>query len=384
MPRRGNLVALAGLLVSWACAAAALTALSDDDLRNLPSPGSEFDIDNGALLAPILIPRVSGTEGNFKVQRHFVDFFKKELPDWEILWQNSTSTTPVTGDKQVPFSNLIIRRDPPESPAGDVGRLTLVAHYDSKYSPTGFVGAVDSAAPCAMLMFAAKAIDEALTAKWKAMKESGDDMLQQPEGVQILFLDGEEAFRTWTSTDSLYGSRSLAEQWDGEFHAAMSAYRTPLDSISLFVLLDLLGSADPVVPSYFLTTNWAYSNMGSLEQRMRKLGLLEAKPRNPFLPEAGQDIKHFGRGYIEDDHVPFMKRGVEILHIIPSPFPDVWHKMEDDGEHLDLPTVRDWAKIVTAFTVEWMDLKDHMPKRAVKPEKRSETTGSVHSKRTEL
>ncbi len=58
-----------------------------------------------------------------------------------------------------------------------------------------------------------------------------------------------------------------------------------------------------------------------------------------------------------------MARGVEILHIIPSPFPHhLWHKMEDDGEHLDLPTCRDWSKIVTAFAMEWLDLGKHMPK----------------------
>jgi hypothetical protein len=163
----------------------------------------------------------------------------------------------------------------------------------------------------------------------------------------------------------------------------MSAYRTPLDSISLFVLLDLLGSADPNIPSYFLTTNWAYSNIAKLEKRLRDLDILESKPAKPFMPESALQSKHFGRGYIEDDHVPFMQRGVEILHLIPSPFPSVWHRMEDDGEHLDLPTVRDWARIVTAFTVEWMDIKDHMPKRAVKASKRSETT-AANSKRTEL
>jgi glutaminyl-peptide cyclotransferase len=56
-----------------------------------------------------------------------------------------------------------------------------------------------------------------------------------------------------------------------------------------------------------------------------------------------------------------MIRGVEILHIIPAPFPHVWHKMQDDGEHLDMPTVEDWARIVTAFVGEWMDLEGHFP-----------------------
>jgi hypothetical protein len=200
---------LSGLLLALSASSAlALTTLTDDDLRNLPTVANEdFDIHEGGLLAPLLIPRVSGTEGALTVQRFFVDFFETQLPEWEILWQNSTSKTPATGDKEIPFSNLIFRRDPPGTNSGDVGRLTLVAHYDSKYTPTGFIGATDSAAPCAMLLYVARAIEEALTAKWAAAQASGDDMLEPPEGVQILLLDGEEAFKTWTATDSLYGSR---------------------------------------------------------------------------------------------------------------------------------------------------------------------------------
>lgn len=59
---------------------------------------------------------------------------------------------------------------------------------------------------------------------------------------------------------------------------------------------------------------------------------------------------------IGDDHEPFMERGVEILHIIPSPFPRVWHNRDDDGEHLHLATVVDWTKLITAFVAEWMEL----------------------------
>ena len=55
----------------------------------------------------------------------------------------------------------------------------------------------------------------------------------------------------------------------------MSTYRNPLGQISLFVLLDLLGSAGGSVPSYFLTTHWAYRAMARAEERLRGLGLLE-------------------------------------------------------------------------------------------------------------
>ena len=31
--------------------------------------------------------------------------------------------------------------------------------------------------------------------------------------LQMVFFDGEEAFQDWTETDSLYGARHLAQQW---------------------------------------------------------------------------------------------------------------------------------------------------------------------------
>lgn len=190
------------LLVSLGCA---YTDLSDETLKKLPGPGEDFDIKKGSILAPILIPRVSGTEGNAKVRQHFVDFFKEQLPKWKIDLHNSTSKTPVSDGKEVPFVNFIATRDPPGSLEGDVSRLALVAHYDSKFTPKDFIGATDSAAPCAMIMHVARSIDAALTKKWEAA--GPDDFEIEHKGLQILFLDGEEAFKSWTDDDSLYGAR---------------------------------------------------------------------------------------------------------------------------------------------------------------------------------
>ncbi len=179
--------------------------LSDDTLKRLPIPGDDFNIKTGALLAPILRPRVSGTKGNAAVRQHFIDFFKTHLPEWRIELHNSTSTTPTSNGKEIPFVNLIATRDPPGTSEGDVARLALVAHYDSKLTPKNFIGATDSAAPCAMLLHAARTLDAALTKKWAS--GAGDDLGVEHKGVQILLLDGEEAFHSWTDTDSLYGAR---------------------------------------------------------------------------------------------------------------------------------------------------------------------------------
>ncbi|TKA67786.1 hypothetical protein B0A49_06501, partial [Cryomyces minteri] len=368
---------------------ASYTTLSDSTLKSLPGPGTDFNILNGALLAPILRPRVPGTPGSIAVLKHFVDFFHTQLPAWNITFQNSTSKTPLTGNTDVPFVNLIATRDPPWTEPGEVGRLALVAHYDSKITPEGFIGATDSAAPCAMIMHAVRSVDDALTKKWAKMEaegvgKGGFEGVEEEKGLQVLLLDGEEAFESWTETDSLYGARALAESWEQTQHPALSTYHNSLSSISLFLLLDLLGAANPTVPSYFKTTHWAYQSMAALEVRLRDLRLFWSSPNHSskrnkptkdaqnqvqkarmnkprkeplFLTEADKKGGMFRGWMVQDDHVPFMARGVEVLHLIPTPFPRVWHEMDDDGEHLDDSTVEDWARLITAFVGEWMDLE---------------------------
>src|SRR5882757_485064 len=92
------------LLLSVSVNVLAYAPLSDETLHKLPRPDTaDFDIHTGNLLAPILIPRVPGTEGSRKVLQHFVDFFHHSLPAWSLTFQNSTSKTPTHGDTEVPF-----------------------------------------------------------------------------------------------------------------------------------------------------------------------------------------------------------------------------------------------------------------------------------------
>ncbi|KAL7274769.1 hypothetical protein RUND412_002323 [Rhizina undulata] len=338
----------------------AWTDLSDTTLENLPRPDpNDFDIHSDGLLAPILIPRVPGTDGSKKVLRHFREFFSTQLPLWNVTTQNSTAKTPTSKGKEVPFVNFIATRDPPWVSRGDVGRLVLVAHYDSKLTPDGFIGATDSAVPCAVIMNAVKAVDGMLTKRWEGIMERGEELAAEDVGIMVLFLDGEEAFVRWSDEDSLYGARSLAEHWEKEFHPALSNRRNQLSSIDLFVLLDLLGASDPKIPSYFKTTHWAYSYMSSLETRMRQKDMFESNKKHPnnWFWETEDKDRNFNGWMVQDDHIPFLARGVEVLHVIPTPFPRVWHEMDDDGEHLDLETVRDWGLLLTGFVAGWLDLE---------------------------
>ncbi|KIW72167.1 hypothetical protein PV04_00385 [Phialophora macrospora] len=347
-------------LLSLQCIA--YTPLSDDTLLDrLAQPDTaDFDVHTGNLLAPILIPRVPGTEGSRKVLQHLVEFFRNSLPDWTVSFQNSTSKTPTHGDNEVPFVNLIATRDPPWADPGNVGRLTLVAHYDSKYRPEGFIGATDSAAPCAMIMHAVRSIDAALTKKWDTMREQGfiDPDFEEQKGIQVLFLDGEEAFLSWTATDSIYGARSLAEEWEHTVHPATSIYKNYLDSIELFVLLDLLGSPEDLpFPSWQHSSHWSYVRMAEAEQRLRKLGLFRSKSRTWLGDKDKKETDRFQSYTMQDDHIPFIARGVQVLHLIPGRFPSVWHTMKDDGDHLDIPTVEDWALLTSVFAAEYMELE---------------------------
>ncbi|KAF2436953.1 peptidase M28 [Tothia fuscella] len=379
-----SLAHLIFLLFTLLTSTIAYTKLSDESLKAIPDPGDTFNIKTGSILSPILQVRVPGTPGAEKVRQHFYSFFSKELPLWKVTLQNSTQSTPL-GGAPITFVNVIATRDPPWARVGEVGRLALVAHYDSKLTPEGFIGATDSAAPVAMILHAAKALDKAMTRKWDDMKAKGQTGgLEAEKGVQLILLDGEEAFVNWTDDDSLYGARALAHAWDSSTNPAMSTHRTTLTEISLFLLLDLLGAKNPRMPSYFKTTHWAYKNMATLETRLRSLQSFKSSPNHPskapkstnpkgkgttrptrepvWLNEANKNpnLGQFLGGMVQDDHIPFMARGVEVLHFIPSPFPNVWHTANDDGAHLDIPTCEDWAKLVTAFTAEWMDLEGFM------------------------
>ncbi|CAI7586123.1 unnamed protein product [Penicillium viridicatum] len=334
-----------GIVSLWLCLLVMLLAcveayeeISDKTLAGLPRPNNDFDIHNGALLSPILRTRVPGTPGSTAVLNHFADFFRTTLPRWTIEVQNSTAKTPLSKGKEVPFRNFIATRDPPWASVGDIGRLTLVAHYDSKIEPEGFIGGIDSAAPCAMIMHAMRSIDAALEKKWSALEEQGlHTYLEEERGLQVIFLDGEEAFKEWTETDSLYGARALATHWDDQVYPAMSEFKGPLSSISL---------------------------LGALEKRFKSLKQFKSASANPWFVDTEKDGHNLSpMGGIQDDHLPFLAKGVEILHLIDfapfKGFPPVWHTIDDDGEHLDLDTVEDWSMLVTAFVAEWMELEGY-------------------------
>ncbi|XP_058119931.1 glutaminyl-peptide cyclotransferase-like [Anopheles ziemanni] len=283
-------------------------------------------------LEQLLVERVVGTPGHETVKNYIIDQMK--ALGWTVDLDEFDDTAPIVGKQR--FTNIIASVNP------DAERnLVLACHYDSKYFPgQKFIGATDSAVPCAMLLSIAASLSPLL----ETMKDKKD------LNLQFIFFDGEEAFQSWSATDSIYGARHLAERWEKEDR---------LKRMDVLVLLDLLGTPEPNFYSYFAETeNW-YVQLLSAERRLDELGHLENYSTSSVSPTQ-RTIAYFKphsyTAHIEDDHIPFLQRGVPVLHIIPSPFPDVWHKLEDNGDIVDLPTVHNLIRIFRVFIAEYIHL----------------------------
>ncbi|GBP39886.1 Glutaminyl-peptide cyclotransferase [Eumeta japonica] len=176
--------------------------LSSDEIKELAALG---DMDHfKTVLNEILIPRIVGTPNHEKVGNYII----KQMRDlgWTVEENAFVDNTPVFGP--LTFKNIIAKLNP------DAERyLVLACHYDSKYTREHvfvvddnmcFKGATDSAVPCAMMINLAKV----LSAKLESHKTSNLSLM-------LIFFDGEEAFRHWGPTDSIYGARHLAQKWHG-------------------------------------------------------------------------------------------------------------------------------------------------------------------------
>lgn len=133
---------LRGLVVAFLGLTQVFISSREQGLAQLSMIGNDLDPWHGAILSPILVPRVSGTVGSFQARQHIISLLRNELPNWKITTQRSSSKveTPMGNQKvhsKVTFYNIIATRVPPRG-SSIMGRrtprrLTLVAHYDSKY-----------------------------------------------------------------------------------------------------------------------------------------------------------------------------------------------------------------------------------------------------------
>lgn len=171
------------------------------------------------------VVRVAGSAGSRTVEQYITgqlaalgDLFRVEVDEFAASTPLGTRT----------FRNIVATVRVGAEAVPRARRVVLAAHYDSKYfpEPNRFVGATDSAVPCAMLLDLARMVGAA---------DTGPLAL----GLQLVFFDGEEAFVQWSQQDSLYGARHLAAKWEAEGPASENG----IDRIALFVLLDLIGAS---------------------------------------------------------------------------------------------------------------------------------------------
>ncbi|XP_015116520.1 glutaminyl-peptide cyclotransferase [Diachasma alloeum] len=289
------------------------------------------------ILDNICVVRVVGTPAHARVGNYIKDYMDKL--GWSTEIDAFEDDTPNFG--RLAFRNIIAKLNP------NARRyLALACHYDSKYTREGdFVGATDSAVPCAQMMNLAT-----------VMRKHLEPLKQGSLSLMLIFFDGEEAFKTWGPKDSIYGSRHLAAKWHGVRNTiGYESDITDLDRIDLLVLLDLLGASDPTFYNYFDNTEHWYSQLVTAERELAKLRLFDnysyGKPEQTYFQPYSID------GGVEDDHVPFMRRNVPILHLIPSPFPRIWHTSKDNRNAISIPTTENLNKILRLFVASYLKLK---------------------------
>ncbi|KAM6221140.1 LOW QUALITY PROTEIN: glutaminyl-peptide cyclotransferase [Rhynchocyon petersi] len=292
-------------------------------------------------LQPLLIERYPGSPGSYAARQHIMKRIQRLEADWVLEVDTFLSQTPY-GYRS--FSNIISTLNPTAK-----RHLVLACHYDSKYFPHWdnkvFVGATDSAVPCAMMLELARALDKQLLSL-KNISDSRPDL-----SLQLIFFDGEEAFLHWSPQDSLYGSRHLAPKMASTPHPPGATDTNQLHGMDLLVLLDLIGAQNPTFPNFFpRSTRW-HKRLQAIEHALHELGLLK-----DYSSERQYFQSYDYRGGIQDDHVPFLRKGVPVLHLISSPFPEVWHTMEDNEKNLDKPTIDNLNKILQVFVLEYLHL----------------------------
>ncbi|RSL18304.1 peptidase M28-like protein [Edaphobacter aggregans] len=231
-----------------------------------------------------------GSPDHAKAEEFIKSHFAAEAAKGNFEVDSFSASTPAG---LLPMRNFIVRY-----PGKKDGVIVLASHYETNYplKDTGFVGANDGAATSALLM------------------EIGNYLrAHPPEGysVWLVFDDGEEAIRSWSASDSLYGTRHLAARW---------SQNGTLAKIKAFIVADMIADKD-------LNIDRDLNSTPALED---------------LLLQAAKNTGHSAYVFknsnqVEDDHLPFKQRGVPVLDMIDidygphtSAMPDGYHHTPQD------------------------------------------------------
>ena len=223
-------------------------------------------------------PRPSGSQAIGQLQ----NYIQSELSSYgcKVDTDDFTADTPVG---RLPMKNIVAK-----IPGDTPGIVMLATHYDTVLAVPNFVGADDAGSSTAVMLELARL----LCAK------------RQRNAVWITFLDGEEAMKQWSATDSRYGSRQMAAK------LAMSG---DLPKIKAFLLADIVG-----------TRGLRFKRDGNSTPAL--VNLVWRAAANLGYSQVFVD----DTTAMEDDHNPFAKRGVPVVDVIDFDIQNTyWHTPQD-------------------------------------------------------
>jgi Zn-dependent M28 family amino/carboxypeptidase len=209
--------------------------------------------------------RPIGSENHKKLESYITSHLKGDQVEEDAF-------TADTVEGKFPVRNIIAKY-----PGAKDGIIVIAGHYDTNYPlrNNGYVGANDGGSSTAILLEYANHL--------RGKKRDG-------YSVWLVWTDGEEAVRQWSETDSLYGTRHLAEKWEKD---------ATLKKIKALLVMDMIGDADLNIDRDSNSTPWLIDLVYQVAER------------------GGVQSHFYARaGAIEDDHLPFVKRGVPSVDII--------------------------------------------------------------------
>ena len=215
-------------------------------------------------------PRWPTSPGHLKAQQ----FLRAHFAHDQLEEDAFTADTPIG---PVNLRNFIVRY-----PGKKNGVIVLATHYETNYylRNINFVGANDGGSTTGLLM--------AIADQLRAATAGGKKL--DGYSVWLVFFDGEEAFKSWSQSDSTYGSRHLAARWGGD---------GTLGRIKAFLLTDMIGDKSLDIQRESRSTGWL---VDLVRQAANKFGYGEY-----FFQQEEP---------VDDDHMPFVNRGVPSIDII--------------------------------------------------------------------
>lgn len=225
--------------------------------------------------------RPIGSENHKKLENYITSHLKGDLVEDDAFIAD-------TVEGKFPVRNIIAKY-----PGTKDGVIVILGHYDTNYPlrNTGFVGANDGGSSTAILLEYANHL--------RGKKRDG-------YSVWLVWSDGEEAMKQWSDTDSLYGTRHLAEKWEKD---------GTLKKIKALFVMDMIADADLNIDRDANSTPWLTDLMYEAAQR------------------SGVQSHFYARtGGLQDDHLPFVKRGVPCLDVIDLDYgyDNVYHHTPQD------------------------------------------------------